>query len=125
MLLVALPSLFHPQIALSEPPSLTERLTASILSEPSVVPTITEPPLPAWLVGTWDCEQTLQSFTTPLGVQFIGAAGRPVSEAQASVAETLRQIGKPVQLQLRFHSVPGGAREDRQFNARSRLDADI
>ena len=59
----------------------------------------------------------------PLGVEFIGAPGRPLSEAEASAAQTRAQIGKPVTLELRFDAVAGGAREDRAFNSRSRLDA--
>ena len=82
-----------------------------------------EPKLPAWLAGRWRCEQTLTAFTTPLGVQYIGAPGRPISEAEASAAETRAQIGKPVALELRFDAVQGGAVESRAFNARSRLDA--
>lgn len=82
-----------------------------------------EPKLPAWMAGRWRCEQTLTAFNTPLGVQYIGAPGRPISEAEASAAETRAQIGKPVTLELRFDPVQGGAVESRAFNARSRLDA--
>ena len=82
-----------------------------------------EPLLPAWLAGRWRAEQTLDRFTTPLGVQFIGAPGRPISEAEASAADTRRQIGRAVNLELRFSAVEGGAVEDRAYNARSRLDA--
>lgn len=81
------------------------------------------PPLPAWMVGRWRCEQTLTTFTLPLGVEFIGAPGRPRSEAEASAAQTREQVGKPVTLELRYDAVEGGAREDRAHNARARLDA--
>ena len=75
------------------------------------------------MVGRWRCEQTLTSFTTPLGVEFIGAPGRPLSEAEASAAQTRAQVGKPVALELRYDAVEGGAREDRAHNAQARLDA--
>ena len=82
-----------------------------------------QPRLPAFMAGRWMCEQTLVGFRTPLGVQYIGAPGRPLSEAEASAAQTRAQIGKPVSLELRFENVDGGALEDKAFNARSRLDA--
>ena len=42
----------------------------------------------------------------------------------ASAAETRKQIGQPVKLELRYDAVNGGGSiEDRPFNARSRLDA--
>lgn len=82
------------------------------------------PTLPGWLAGRWKCTQTLTAYSTPQGVQFIGAAGRPISEAEASAAQTRAQIGKPVTLELRWNAAGDGAAiEDRAFNARSRLDA--
>jgi hypothetical protein len=111
---VAADSGFNELRARLEAPSVSQ-LGDSIMRE--------EPVLPAWLAGRWRAEQTLERFSTPLGVQFIGAPGRPLSEAEASAADTRRQIGRPVTLELRFKAVPGGAVEDREFNARSRLDA--
>lgn len=84
------------------------------------------PTLPPWMVGRWEAEQTLQRYSTPLGVQYIGAAGRPLAEAEASAAETRKQIGQAVKLELRYAAAPDGGKgsvEDRPFNARSRLDA--
>lgn len=57
-------------------------------------------------------------------MQYIGAAGRPLSEAEQTAEQTRSQIGKPVNLRLRFTPFgPEGAREDRSFNARARIDA--
>ena len=116
-----------PKAALAADPyqELRARLAAPIVSEAGdgTMAGRPEPPLPAWLSGRWRAEQTLTEFNMPLGVQFIGAAGRPLSEAEASAAETRAQIGKPVRLELRFDAVGDGAREDRAFNSRSRLDA--
>ena len=102
---------------------LRMRLEAPSVQQVGESPMRERPLLPAWMAGRWQCEQTLQRFTTPLGVQYIGAPGRPISEAEASAAETRSQIGKPVSLELRFRAVPGGAVEERDYNARSRLDA--
>jgi hypothetical protein len=102
---------------------LSSRLRAPILQQPNFSPSPGEPPLPGWLVGDWACTQTLVGFSTPLGVQYIGAAGRPIAEAEASAQETRRQLGRPISLELRFSPVQGGAREDRSFNTRARLDA--
>ena len=104
--------------------SLAVRLRQPVVQEVGEKPTSgAEPPLPAWMVGRWRCEQTLTSFTMPLGVEFIGAPGRPLSEAEASAAQTRAQVGKPVALELRYDAVEGGAREDRAHNAQARLDA--
>ena len=104
--------------------SLAARLRQPVVQEVGEKPTSgAEPPLPAWMVGRWRCEQTLTSFTMPLGVEFIGAPGRPLSEAEASAAQTRAQVGKPVALELRYDAVEGGAREDRANNAQARLDA--
>ena len=101
--------------------SLATRLRQPVVQEVGEKPSSgAEPPLPAWMVGRWRCEQTLTSFTTPLGVEFIGAPGRPLSEAEASAAQTRAQVGKPVALELRYDAVEGGAREDRAHNAQAR-----
>lgn len=102
---------------------LAARLDAPQLKSPGVAPVPSDTALPAWVAGRWQCTQTLESFRTPLGVQFIGAAGRPISEAEASAAQTRSQLGQPIQLELRFEAVPAGALEDRAFNTVSRLDA--
>ena len=108
---------------------LRARLTQPIVAQSAnaftaPLPGRSEPRLPAWLAGRWQAEQTLQAYSTPLGVQYIGAAGRPLSEAEASAAETRKQIGQPVKLELRYRTASsGGAFEDRPFNALSRLDA--
>jgi len=105
---------------------LSTRLDAPLVTQSSMSPMGgSPPPLPSWLVGTWQVEQTLQRYSTPQGVQFIGAAGRPIAEAEASAAQTRAQIGKPVALELRWQAAAngGGAAEDRAFNVRSRLDA--
>ena len=52
-----------------------------------------------------------------------GAAGRPVSEAEASAAETRAQLGKAVRLRVRYKRDGAGAREDRPYNTQQRLDA--
>ena len=67
-----------------------------------------EPPLPAWMVGAGGTEQTLTSFTTPLGVEFIGAPGRPLG-GRGQRGATRTQVGKPVALELRYDAVEGGA----------------
>ena len=121
-----LPSAPRPALAGDPYQELCARLAAPIVSEAgdgNAMAGRPEPMLPAWLSGRWRAEQTLTDFNMPLGVQFIGAAGRPLSEAEASAAQTRAQIGKPVTLELRFNAVAGGAREDRAFNSRSRLDA--
>ena len=83
--------------------SLANRLRQPVVQEVGENPTSgAEPPLPAWMVGRWRCEQTLTSFTMPLGVEFIGAPGRPLSEAEASAAQTRAQVGQPVALELRY-----------------------
>ena len=103
---------------------LRSRLDAPIVKEPSAAPGGGEPALPAWLEGTWRCEQTLTRFTTPLGVAFIGAPGRPISEAEASAAQTRAQLNVPVSLPLRWiKGRDGSIVEDRPFNVKSRLDA--
>lgn len=111
---------------------LLARLDAPLLSEVGDGNSMQgrpEPRLPTWLAGRWRCEQTLTGFTTPLGVQYIGAPGRPLAEAEASAAQTRAQIGKPIAFELRFDAVAEtgkaepGAVEARAFNARSRLDA--
>eukprot|EP00966_Prymnesium_polylepis_P257955 5958614-Prymnesium_polylepis.1 len=104
--------------------ALSARLEATVLKEPDIKPTADAPSLPAWLVGRWECTSTLQACSTPLGVQFIGAPGRPPSEAEATAAQTRAQVGKPVTLELRWlEDGKGGAVENRPFNVRSRLDA--
>ena len=121
-----LPSLSPLAAAAADPyDELRSRLAAPLVSQSATSPlgSRDEARLPAWMAGRWRCEQTLQAFTTPLGVQYIGAPGRPIAEAEASAAETRGQIGKRVALELRFDAVAGGAVEDRPFNARSRLDA--
>ena len=120
-LLVVQPRL--PSYAADSDAALFARLSQPMLNSPGVSPNRDQPLLPSYLAGRWSCTQTLQQFTTPLGANFIGAPGRPPSEAEASAAETRRQIGKPVELELRFNAVDGGAIEDRAFNAGSRLDA--
>ena len=105
---------------------LTARLDSPVVAEAFDKPMEQRaiPSLPDWMAGSWQLTQTLTSFTLPLGVQYIGAPGRPLSEAESSAAETRAQIGKPVTLEVRYMSTPGGgAIEDRAFNARSRLDA--
>lgn len=58
--------------------SLATRMRQPVVPEVGEKPASgPEPPLPAWMVGRWRCEQTLTSFTLPLGVEFIGAPGRP------------------------------------------------
>ena len=104
--------------------SLATRMRQPVVPEVGEKPASgPEPPLPAWMIGRWRCEQTLTSFTLPLGVEFIGAPGRPLSEAEASAAQTRAQVGQPVTLELRYVAVEGGAREDRAHNAKARLDA--
>eukprot|EP00967_Tisochrysis_lutea_P104323 scaffold158295_cov30-Tisochrysis_lutea.AAC.1 len=103
---------------------LLARLDAPQLAEPAVAPSATKPPpLPGWLAGSWRCRQTLRAFVTPQGIQFIGVAGRPLSEAQASAAETRSKIGSPVELELRYLPSGDAAIEDRTFNTRSRIEA--
>ena len=103
---------------------ISARLDSPILKSPSFTPQPASAPLyPQWLAGRWQCTQTLTTFSTPLGVQFIGAAGRPLSEAEASAAQTRAQIGVPVSLELRWRVAGDGAVEDRAFNAKSRFDA--
>ena len=104
---------------------LSKRLDAPLVTQTSTAPSMNrrEPLMPSWLVGDWQVEQTLQRYSTPQGVQFIGAAGRPLAEAEASAAQTRAQIGKPVTLELRWRASDGGAVEDRAFNAGSRFDA--
>jgi hypothetical protein len=121
----ALASLSPPIATLAADPfsELLTRLNSPVVTQSSFAADKLTP-LPSWLVGRWKATQTLTSFTTPLGVQYIGAPGRPISEAEASAADTRSQLGKPVTLELRFNALPGGgAVEDRAFNARSRLDA--
>ena len=103
---------------------LQSRLEVPVVKSPGFSPSgSTLPALPEWVVGDWEATQTLVRFSTPLGVQYIGAPGRPLSEAEASAAQTREQIGKPIALNLRFSSYRGGAAEDRAFNAMSRYDA--
>lgn len=105
---------------------LCSRIDDPVLKSPSFVPkslASAQPLYPKWLAGRWLCTQTLTSFTTPLGVQFIGAPGRPISEAEASAAQTRAQLNMPVTLELRWLASGEGAIEDRAFNARSRFDA--
>ena len=97
---------------------LRARLSAPLLSAPPVTPDPSDPPLPAWLEGRWEATQTLEQFTTPLGVQFIGAAGRPISEAEASAASTRAQLGRPVKLEVAF----GPQHEERAANTAARLN---
>ena len=115
----------EPSIAADLFGELRSRLDAPLVKQLSIAPMAgKEPRLPSWLAGRWQAEQTLQRYSAPLGVQYIGAAGRPLAEAEASAAQTRAQIGKPVALELRWAVAPeGGAVEDRAFNARSRLDA--
>ena len=124
----------QPRVSHAGAPPLADRLNALTLKSPAVAPVPAEPALPSWVAGRWACTQTLESFRTPLGVQFIGAAGRPIAEAEASASETRRQLGQPIQLELRFEEIGdgggggggdggGGAREDRAFNGVSRLNA--
>lgn len=114
----------QPAVAADTAAELRTRLETPLVSQLSMAPSGgAEPLLPGWLAGRWQCEQTLQRYSTPQGVQYIGAAGRPIAEAEASAAQTRAQIGKPVKLELRWRSVDGGAVEDRPFNAQSRLDA--
>lgn len=88
---------------------LCARLEAPQLQEPAVAPSGARPPaLPAWIAGAWRCRQTLRAFATPQGVQFLGAAGRPISEAEASAAETRSKIGSTVELDLRYLSGDDG-----------------
>lgn len=114
-----------PAVAADAYGELMSRLQAPIVSEAGDSGSGgKEPALPGWLAGRWQCEQTLTSFTLPLGVQYIGAPGRPLAEAEASAAQTRAQIGKPVMLELRFAPTEtGGVVQDWAFNARSRLDA--
>ena len=98
---------------------LRSRLSAPLLSAPPVTPDPADPPLPSWLEGRWEATQTLEQFTTPLGVQFIGAAGRPISEAEASAASTRAQLGRPVKLEVAF----GPQHEERAANTAARLNA--
>lgn len=59
-----------------------------------------------------------------LGVQYIGAPGRPPSEAEQTAEQTRSRIGNSVALRLKFVQFGAdGAREDRAFNARARIDA--
>jgi len=107
--------------------AMRARLEAPLVAQAggtAPAPGRTLPPLPSWLAGRWQCEQTLRQYSTPQGVQYIGAAGRPLSEAEASAAQTRLQLGKVVSLELRWRALPdGGALEDRPFNVQSRLDA--
>ena len=52
-------------------------------------------------------------------MQFIGAAGRPISEAEASAASTRAQLGRPVKLEVAF----GPQHEERAANTAARLNA--
>ena len=108
--------------------SIRLRLESPVLNSPPVTPqqgSEDEPVYPRWLVGRWQCTQTLTAFSTPLGVEFLGAAGQPLSEAEASAAQARTQIGAPVSLELRWKLSDdfSGAIEDRAFNAKSRADA--
>jgi hypothetical protein len=105
--LLCLPEPSFPALAAYD--ELCARLDAPQLQEPAAAPSGGRPPaLPAWLTGTWQCKQTLRAFATPQGVQFIGAAGRPISEAEASAAETRSKIGSTVELELRYLPGDGG-----------------
>ena len=122
--LFALSQVPRPAVAADPFNDLNARLQAPLVTQTSIAPMAgPEPRMPSWLAGRWQAEQTLQRYSTPQGVQFIGAAGRPISEAEASAAQTRAQIGKPVMLELRWQATAGGALEDRVYNARSRLDA--
>ena len=121
-----LPTRSQPAVAADPYDGLAARLAAPVVAEAGDGNSMQgrpEPPLPGWMAGRWRCEQTLTAFTLPLGVEYIGAPGRPISEAEASAAQTRSQIGKPVALELRFDAVEGGARENRAHNSRARLDA--
>lgn len=105
---------------------LSSRLDAPLVMQPSSLTMAGREAqaLPPWIAGRWQATQTLERYSTPQGIQYIGAAGRPISEAEASAAQTRAQIGKAVSLELRWKmSASGGAVEDRSYNVRSRLDA--
>ena len=102
------------------------RLESPVLKlPPTPQQDIDEPLYPRWLVGRWQCTQTLTAFSTPLGVEYLSAAGQPLSEAEAVAAQARAQIGVPVTLELRWQLSEdrSGAKEDLAFNAKSRADA--
>ena len=70
---------------------LQTRLDTPLVAQASMAPALgkVEPRMPGWLSGRWQCEQTLRRYSTPQGVQYIGAAGRPVSRLQRELAASL------------------------------------
>ena len=57
---------------------------------------------PAYMEGTWDVTQTLVNVETPMGLQYAGGPNGLIDIARKGIQESKAQIGKPVQLQLRY-----------------------
>ncbi len=57
---------------------------------------------PAYMEGTWDVTQTLVDVETPMGLQYAGGPNGLIDIARKGVQESKAQIGKPVQLKLRY-----------------------
>jgi hypothetical protein len=73
--------------------------------------------------GTWKAGQTLVDIQAPLGIEYLGGPSANKEIAERSLQESQKQIGKTVELTVRFTTTPIGVIEDRVYNTRSRLDA--
>lgn len=77
---------------------------------------------PSWMVGRWRVQQTLQGYNAPLGKQFLASGDAKI--ANDVLDEQQRQLGKPVEFELRYvKTAKNNTVEDRAFNVASRLNA--
>mmetsp|Transcript_22202 Transcript_22202/g.28717 ORF Transcript_22202/g.28717 Transcript_22202/m.28717 type:complete len:317 (-) Transcript_22202:16-966(-) len=78
---------------------------------------------PPFLEGEWDITQTLVDTSAPLGLKYIGGPNGVVSIAEASMEQARSNIGKPVEVRLRYLRTKWGVAEDRLFNYEERLNS--
>jgi hypothetical protein len=87
---------------------LSQRLQTSILQQPTIGSTTYNSMgndmtvYPYYMAGTWNVTQTLINVETPLGLQYAGGPNGIIDIARKSIQESQLQIGKPVNLQLRY-----------------------
>lgn len=78
---------------------------------------------PNFMEGAWAVTQTLVNVSTPLGLKYVGGPNGLERIAAETMAEASKQVGKPVNLKLRFVGTRWGVAEDRIYNTKQRLDA--
>lgn len=80
--------------------------------------------VPAWMEGSWHVVATLDKVVAPLGLKFVSNGGSDIRAAQSTMDEQAKQLGVPVEYDLRFlKTARGNVVEDRLFNSESKINA--